>query len=93
MNITALRSNSKATLHFRYSGTAGKWVGNQYPASHLYHQVDYASNNAAKAFSPNVVWSNTATSTDTDKMQASVCFQWNLLKSIQQNILYEVLNP
>ena len=91
MNISALRSNSKAALQLTLS--SGKWTGSHYPQSHLYRQSTSNSNSAGKAFSPSVSWSNAATSTVADKMEASKGFQFNIGKAVQQNISYKVLNP
>jgi len=48
MNITALRSNSKAAIDFRYSDSQKAWVGSHYPKSHVYRQSSSNSDAAAK---------------------------------------------
>ena len=92
-NIVNLRSNSKGALDIALNATPSKWTGTSFYKSHTYCQDDTKSNTNARKFSSNVEWSNCTATAEQDKMIASKGFQWNLLKNVQHNILYEVLNP
>ena len=71
---------------------AGVWKGTGYYKTHTVCQSNSTSNSNALKFSTNVEWSNVVVS-GTESMKASVGFQWNLKKSVQQNISYDVINP